>query len=69
MVSDERAASETFVEYGRQLDIEETFLDNKSSGFRLESSLIRSAKALERLCGVLALTMRYLVAQGTAVVY
>jgi hypothetical protein len=34
----------------------------------LESSLIRSAKALERLCLVLAMTTLYLVSQGTAVV-
>ena len=40
----------------------------QSNGFQLESSLIRSAKALERLCCVLALTTLYLVAQGTAVV-
>jgi hypothetical protein len=43
-------------------------LDDQSNGFQLESSLIRSAKALERLCLVLALTTRYLVSQGTEVV-
>jgi hypothetical protein len=43
-------------------------LDDTSNGFPLESSLIRSAKALERLCGVLALTTLYLVSQGTEVV-
>jgi predicted RNA binding protein YcfA (HicA-like mRNA interferase family) len=68
VVSDEPTASKTFVEYGRRFDIEENFLDDKSNGFQLESSLIRSAQALERLCGVLALTTLYLVAQGTAVV-
>jgi hypothetical protein len=35
---------------------------------QLESSLIRSAKALERLCFVLALTTLYLVSVGTSVV-
>ena len=69
VVSDEPTASKTFVEYGRRFDIEENFLDDKSNGFQLESSLIRSANALERLCGVLALTTLYLVAQGTAVVH
>jgi hypothetical protein len=69
VVSDEPTASKTFVEYGRRFDIEENFLDDKSKGFQLESSLIRSANALERLCGVLALTTLYLVAQGTAVVH
>jgi hypothetical protein len=34
----------------------------------LESSLIRSAPALTRLCWVLAMTTRSLVAQGTEVV-
>jgi predicted RNA binding protein YcfA (HicA-like mRNA interferase family) len=69
VVSDEPTASNTFVEYGRRFDIEENFLDDKSNGFQLESSLIRSAQALERLCGVLALTTLYLVAQGTVVVH
>jgi hypothetical protein len=43
-------------------------LDDKSNGFQLESSLIRSAEALTRLCLVLAVTTLYLVAQGTEVV-
>ena len=43
-------------------------MDDKSNGFQLESSLIRSAAALTRLCCVLALATLYLVAQGTAVV-
>jgi hypothetical protein len=68
VVSDERTAAQTFEEYGRRFDIEENFLDDKSNGFQLESSLLRSANALERLCGVLAITTLYLVAQGTAVV-
>jgi Transposase DDE domain len=68
VVSDELTESKTFEEYGRRFDIEENFLDDKSNGFQLESSLIRSANALERLCGVLAITTLYLVAQGTAVV-
>ncbi len=68
MVSDEPTESRTFEEYGLRFDIEENFLDDKSNGFQLESSLIRSANALERLCCVLALTTLYLVAQGTEVV-
>jgi hypothetical protein len=68
VVSDEPTESKTFAEYRRRFDIEENFLDDKSNGFQLESSLIRSAKALERLCCVLALTTLYLVAQGTEVV-
>jgi len=43
-------------------------LDDKSHGFQLEASLIRSAQALERLCLVLAMTTLYLVSLGTDVV-
>ena len=43
-------------------------MDDKSNGFPLESSLIRSAPALTRLCLALALTTLYLVAQGVEVV-
>jgi len=68
VLSDEPTASKTFEEYGLRFDIEENFLDDKSNGFQLESSLIRSAPALTRLCLVLALTTLYLVAQGTEVV-
>lgn len=68
VVSDEPTAPKTFEEYGLRFDIEENFLDDKSNGFHLEASLLRSAKSIERLCGVLALTTLYLVAQGTEVV-
>jgi Transposase DDE domain len=68
VVSDEPTELKTFAEYGRRFDIEENFLDDQSNGFQLEASLIRSAKALERWCGVLAITTLYLVSQGTDVV-
>jgi hypothetical protein len=68
VVSDEPTELKTFEEYGLRFDIEENFLDDKSNGFQLESSLIRSAKALERLCFVLAITTLYLISQGTEVV-
>lgn len=68
VVSDEPTSVSTFVEYGWRFDIEENFLDDKSNGFQLESSLIRAPEALSRLCFVLALTTLYLVAQGTQVV-
>jgi hypothetical protein len=68
VVSDEPTSVQTLLEYGRRFDIEESFLDDKSNGFQLESSLIRDAPALSRLCLVLAVTTLYLVAQGTAVV-
>jgi Transposase DDE domain len=68
VLSDEPTEAKTFEEYGLRFDIEENFLDDQSNGFQLESSLIRSAQALTRLCFVLAMTTLYLVAQGTEVV-
>jgi hypothetical protein len=54
IVSDEPTTLQTFREYGLRFDIEESFLDDKSNGFELESSEIRNAPALSRLCLVLA---------------
>jgi len=68
IVSDEPTSVFTFEEYGRRFDIEENFLDDKSNGFQLESSLVRDSAALTRLCFVLASATLYLVAQGTQVV-
>jgi hypothetical protein len=68
VLSDEPTEVTTLEEYGLRFDIEENFLDDKSNGFQLESSLIRSAQALTRLCLVLALTTCYLVSQGVEVV-
>jgi Transposase DDE domain len=68
IVSDEPTSVQTFEEYGRRFDIEENFLDDKSNGFQLESSLVRGADALTRLCFVVAVATLYLVAQGTQVV-
>lgn len=68
VVSAEPTNLTTLDAYGLRFDIEENFLDAKSNGFQLESSLLRSADALTRLGFVLALTTLYLVAQGTEVV-
>ena len=68
VISDEPTSLETFREYGLRFDIEENFLDDKSNGFQLEASCIRSAPALERLCLVLAVATLYLVSQGTHIV-
>jgi hypothetical protein len=68
VASSEPTSIATFEEYGLRFDIEENFLDDKSNGFQLEASLIRSANALNRLCFVLAITTLYLVSQGTAAV-
>lgn len=68
VVSDEPTEPKTFEEYGLRFDIEENFSDEKSHGLPLESSRLRSATPLARLCGVLAVTTLYLVAPGTEVV-
>jgi hypothetical protein len=68
VVSDESAEIKTLEAYGLRFDREENFLDDTSNGFQVESSLIRSAKALERWCFVLAMTTLYVVSVGTSVV-
>jgi len=68
VASDEHTDTNTFLEYGMRFDIEENFLDDKSNGFQLENSLIRSSDALSRLCFVLSMATLYLVSQGTQVV-
>lgn len=68
VASDEPVSLETYIEYGKRFDIEENFLDDKSNGFQLEDSKIRSAQELERLCMVLAVATLYLVSQGVEVV-
>ena len=68
VVSDQPTMTDTFVEYGLRFDIEESFLDDKSNGFQLESSQILSAAMLSRFCLVLAVATLYLTCVGTAVV-
>lgn len=68
IVSDEMTSLQTFREYGERFDIEEEFLDEKSNGFQLEQSLIRSSIALSRLCLVLAIATLFLTVQGQQVV-
>lgn len=68
IVSDVATSLQTFQEYGERFDIEEEFLDEKSNGFQLEQSLIRSPIALSRLCLVLAIATLLLTAQGQQVV-
>ena len=68
VLSSEKVTLQTLREYGFRFDIEENFLDDKSNGFNLESSMIRSSIALSRLCLVLAIATIYLTLQGTAVV-
>ena len=68
VLSNQKTTLKTLHDYGFRFSIEESFLDDKSNGFELERSRIRSAQMLERLCFVLAVTTLYLTAQGLAVV-
>ncbi len=68
LVSDRPTALDTLDEYALRFDIEENFLDDKSAGFQLESSQLRDADSLSRLCLVLAVATLYLVSTGTAIV-
>lgn len=68
VATDEPASLQTFREYGERFQIEEELLDEKSNGFQLERSEIRSATALSRLCFVLAISTLVLTVQGQQVV-
>ena len=68
VVSDESTTLQTFREYGERFQIEEELLDEKSHGFQLERSEIRSAPALSRLCFVMAVATLLLTVQGQQVV-
>jgi hypothetical protein len=68
IVSDEPTTLQTFAQYRFRFQVEESFLDLKSNGFSLEASRLRDKFALTQLCGVIALTMLFLVLQGTQVV-
>jgi hypothetical protein len=68
IVSDEPTTLQTFAQYRLRFQVEESFLDLKSNGFNLEASRLRDKFALSQLCGVIALTMLFLILQGVQVV-
>jgi hypothetical protein len=68
VVRDAPTEVKTFEEYGWRFDSEANVLDDQSTGFQLESSLLRAAAALERLGWGLAITTLSLVAHGPEVV-
>jgi hypothetical protein len=68
IVSDEPTDVKTFDEYGLRFDIEETFLDEKSGGFQLESSELATTDAIERLVLILAIATIYFTSIGLGVV-
>lgn len=68
VATDEPASLQTFREYAQRFQIEEELLDEKSNGFQLERSEIRSAQALSWLCFVLAVATLLSTVQGQQVV-
>lgn len=64
----EKTTLQTFAEYGLRFDIEENFLDDQSSGWNIQRSMIRDVCALSRLWFILAVTTLYVSAQGVKVV-
>jgi hypothetical protein len=68
VVSDQPTTLQTFQEYGKRFQIEEECKGEKSNGFQLERSEIRSAPALSRLCFVMAVATLLLTVQGQQVV-
>ncbi|XQQ06700.1 MAG: transposase [Leptolyngbya sp. IPPAS B-1204] len=68
IVSDEPTTLQTFAQYRLRFCVEESFLDLKSNGFNLEASRLRDKFALSQLCGVIAVTMLFLILQGVNVV-
>jgi hypothetical protein len=68
VVADQPTTLQTFREYSERFQIEEELLDEKSNGFQLERSELRSAPALSRLCLVMAVATLLLTIQGQQVV-
>ena len=68
IVSDQPTTLQTLREYGERFQIEEELLDEKSNGFQLERSEIRSAPARSRLGFVMAVATLLLTVQGQQVV-
>jgi hypothetical protein len=68
LVTDEAAGPETLRDYGLRFAVEEGFLDHKSGGFQWETSKLREAEALQRLCLVMAAASLVLICQGASVV-
>lgn len=68
VATNQPATLQSFREYALRFAIEEEFLDEKSNGFQLECSKMRSVIPLSRLCFVLAVVTLVLTVQGQQVV-
>jgi hypothetical protein len=68
IISDEPTSLTTLDEYALRFDIEESFLDDKSGGFQVESTKLADPKAIARLFLVLAVATLHFTSVGVAVV-
>jgi hypothetical protein len=68
LARDEVTDLSTLDDYALRFDIEETFLDEKSGGFQLESSELACPEALERLMLIVALATLHFLSSGLRVV-
>jgi hypothetical protein len=68
VVSDEFTDVQTLDEYGLRFDIEESFRDEKSGGYQIQTSELATPEALERLILILAIATLYLTSIGLGVV-
>ncbi len=69
VASSEPTDEATLEEYGLRFDIEESFRDEKSGGYQLQTSRLAAPEALERLLLILALTTLHLTSLGVGVVH
>ena len=69
VASSEPSSEATLQEYALRFDIEESFRDDKSGGFQLQSSRLATPDALERLLLVLAMATLYLTSLGTSLTH
>lgn len=68
IASDQRATPHTLAEYALRMGIDLGFLDDKSAGFQLEDTELRSPRRLNHLLLIMAWCSLYLVSLGTHVV-
>jgi len=68
IISDEVTSVTTLDEYALRFDIEAEFLDNKSNGFKVESSKLDDPKAISRLFLVIAVATLHFTCVGAEVI-
>src|SRR5258708_3587927 len=69
VASSEPTDEATLEEYGLRFDIEESFRDEKSGGYQLQTSRLATPEALERLLLIVALSTLHLTSLGVGVVH